>query len=117
MSLFPRSDFFDGKVRLAIENGYQEVNTMAGSGYLLLSEQSVPGPTYLVAYEIITLFNPTQKHAGALGFMVGNHAIFEQAMKAGKAWLSYSPERTLDIRIVNLEADTANFKVQTRIGI
>jgi hypothetical protein len=117
MGLVTRSDFFDGEVRLAIENGYQEVNTMSGSGYLLPSEKSIPGPTYLVAYEIVTLFNPTQKHAGALGFMVGNRDIFEQAMRMGNARLNYSPEKMLDIRIVNLEADTANFTVQNRIGI
>jgi hypothetical protein len=99
------SDFFDGEIRLAIENGYQQVNTLSGWGYLLPSKKSIPAP------------NPTQKHGGALGVMEGNHDIFEQAMRSGNARLNYSPEKMLDIRITNLKAKTANFTVQTRIGI
>ncbi len=117
MRLGERSDFFDKEVRLAIENGCQEVNTMSGSGYLLPSKKSIPGPKYLVAYEIIILLNPTQNRAGALGFMVGNRDVFDQAMRTGEARLNYSPGKTLDIRIVNFEANTANFTVQSRIGI
>jgi hypothetical protein len=111
------SDFFDKEVQLAIENGFQEVNTMSGSGYLLPSKKSIPGPKYLVAYKIIILFNPTQKHGSALGFMVGDRGVFERAIRTNEARLNYPPEKTLDIRIVKLEANTANFTVQTRIGI
>jgi len=117
MGLSKRSDFFDKEVRLAHENGCQEVNTMSGSGYLLPSKKSIPKPKYLVAYEIIVLLNPTQKRAGALGFMVGNRGVFEEAMRTSEARLNYSPGKSLDIRIVNLEANTANFTVQSRIGI
>jgi hypothetical protein len=112
-----RSDFLDKEVRLAIENGCQEVNTVKGSGYLLPSKKAASGPKYLVAYEIVILLNPKEKRAGALGSMVGDRAAFEQAMKTDEAQLNYSPGKMWDIQIKSLEANTANFRVLTRIGI
>jgi hypothetical protein len=90
---------------------------MSRSGYPLPSKKSIPKPKFLVAYEINILRNPTQNRAGAIGFMVGNRGVFEQAMRTNEARLNYSPGKTLDIRIVNLEANTANFTVQSGIGI
>jgi hypothetical protein len=117
MDLGVRSDFFDREVRLAIENGCQKVDTFSGSGYLLPSNKSMPGPQYMVGYEIVVLLNPTEKRAGALGYMVGDRAVFEQAMKADEAQLNYSPGKMWDIRIKSLQANTANFMVLSRIGI
>ena len=111
------SNFFDKEVQLAMANGWEEVHTMTGSGYLLPSKKSIPEPKSLVAYQIIIMRNQKGNRAGASGFMVGNRGVFEKAMKTGEARLNYSPEKMLDIRIVNLEGDTANFTVQTRIGI
>jgi hypothetical protein len=117
MDLSVRSDFLDRAVRLAIKNGSQEVNTVRGSGYLLTSKETTAGSKDLVAYEIVILHNPTEKRAGALGSMVGNPRVLERAMRTGAAQLNFSPEKTLDIRIVNLEANRAGFWVLSRIEI
>ena len=114
MDLSVRSDFLDREVRLAIKNGSQEVNTVRGSGYLLTSKETTAGSKNLVAYEIVILHNPTEKRAGALGSMVGNPRVLERAMRTGAA--QFSPEKTLDIRIVNLEANTAGFWVLSLSG-
>jgi hypothetical protein len=117
MDLSMRSAFLDKEVRLAIENGHQQVNIVRGSGYLLTSKRRRPGPKSLVMYEIVILLNPMEKRAGALGSIVGNLRVLERAMKAGKARLAYSPERTVDIRILNLEANRVDFSVLSQFGI
>ncbi len=115
MDLGVRPDFFEREVRLAIENGCQQVDTFSGSGYLLPSNKRIPKPKYMVWYEIVILLNPTEKRAAALGYMVGNRIAFERAMKADVAKLNYSPGKMWDIRIKSVQADTATFSVLTRM--
>ena len=117
MDLSKRSDFLDKMVRLAVEQGSQEVRTMRGSGYLLSSKKRTLGKKYIVAYEIVILFNPTEKRAGALGSMIGNPDALERAMRAGGTQLNYSPGLSLDIGITNLEVNRAHFRVLSPIGI
>jgi hypothetical protein len=114
-----RSDLLDKMVRLAIEQGYEKVDTWRGCGYLLAKgSPRRPGEEYRVTYEIDVLFNPELMHASAYGCMVGNDSALQRALRSGGARLSYGMEISpAAIRIMQLERNRAFFSVLTPIGI